>query len=177
MKYLGYCTSGREFEVEKHLQDDGFDVWCGRAVIFAKKGKRRPWVEDWQIVPAIPNYLFLNMEADDWHRLHSRPRKYLARTMRILRRDDERDLPAFKRACESRFEEGMRIVRRKDRTAMCQFIAGQKVEATTEGWEGRFGTFRRLVEESGALMAEVEMEMFGGYAPVRFPLVDVKAET
>ena len=89
LTYLAYATTGKETEVENELQARGFKVWCGRKVEFVRKGKRRraEAVES----PKLPNYLFITMTADEWHRLHSRPLKHLAKTTYVLRRDDEED--------------------------------------------------------------------------------------
>ena len=173
LTYLAYATTGREAEVEAELQARGFKVWCGRKVEFVRKGKRRR--AEAVISPKLPNYLFITMTADEWHRLHSRPLKYLAKTSYVLRRDDEEDFAKFRALVDMDHQEGLRVAERNNAAEMVQFKEGQALVDL----RGRFGEqalrFRGIVERVHDFpVIEAETEMMGRIVSVHLDPLDVK---
>ena len=179
--YLAYVTTGQEFAVADKLAALGFDLWCGREIIFVRKGKRRrpEPVER----PKLPNYLWLNLEPEEWHDLRRREVKHLAGTMYQLSPRDLRGsrdwigLNAFRAAVDAAYAEGQRIARNNDLAEMAQFERGQQLIDLT----GTFGEtclrFRRMVERAHELYpkVEAEMEMFGRTVRVELDPLDVRA--
>lgn len=173
--YLAYATSGREFEVAEKLASLGFTVWCGRAITFRRKGKRRrpEAVEH----PKLPNYLFLTLTPDEWHDLHRRDVKHLASTLYMLRRDDERALATFRHEVDTAHREGHRIARNNDLAEIAEYKRGQRLVDLT----GTFGetvlTFRRMIERAHEMHPRIQadMEMMGRVVTVELDPLDVRA--
>lgn len=88
MKYLGYVAGGvcrdthaptkdsegravrppmirKQFWVQEELRRLGITAWCGKRVEFKRLGKDRSWTRF--DVPALPNYIVLDMESDQMH--------------------------------------------------------------------------------------------------------------
>ncbi len=173
--HLAYAASGREFEVETALTELNFDVWCGRTVEFIRAGKERR--AEAQEKPKLPNYLFLSLTVDEWHELRKSQIKHLAKTMMMLRRDDERQLDKFKAMVHAGLEEGRRIAKSNDRAKMVEFTAGQELIDL----KGRFGEqalkFRKIVERAHQLypLIQAETEMMGQTVLVELDPLDVRA--
>ena len=80
--YLGYATAGHEFEVADALAFAGFDVWCGRVTERVKGQRRSPKrgrkeaFERVEVSPALPNYIFLNLDSHEFYAAHAGPLKY-----------------------------------------------------------------------------------------------------
>lgn len=171
--YLAYATSNKEFEVQQALEERGFTVWCGRKVDFLRRGKKRR--AEAVISPKLPNYLFLTLTDDEWHEMRSKPVKYLAPTMYLLKQHDEEQLNHFKALVDYDHAEGMKIAERNDKAEMVQFTKGQDLVDL----RGRFGEqalkFRRIVERANDYpLVEVETEMMGRVVTVRLDPLDVK---
>lgn len=172
MIYLAYATTGKEFDVTQALQERGFNVWCGRKVNFLRRGKKRR--AEAVITPKLPNYVFLNLTAHEWHDLHSRPVKHLASTMYVLRRDDESQLEAFKQIVDLDYQEGMRIAERNNVSEMAQFKKGQELTDLRGRFADNALRFRRMVEAAGQFpMVEAETNMMGRVVTVRLDPLDV----
>jgi hypothetical protein len=177
--YLAYATSGKEFEVADKLASLGFTVWCGRRIDFVRKGKRRrpEAVEK----PKLPNYLFLTLTPDEWHRLQRLKNegqiKHIAGTMYQLRRDDEDALTEFRAGVDGAHAEGQRIAKNNDIAEMAQYRAGQRLVDLTGTFADVCLTFRRMVERAHEAFPKVEadMEMFGRMTRVYLDPISVRA--
>jgi hypothetical protein len=173
-RYLAYAASGKEFEVEETLRERGFDVWCGRKVSFVRRGKKRR--AEAVISPKLPNYVFLSLTPEEWHAMHSKPIKHMARTMYVLQTRDEKQLANFQYLVDAEHQEGLRVAERNDKAEMVQFEAGQDLVDL----RGRFGEqalrFKRMVERAEDFpLIEAETEMMGRVVTVRLDPLDVKS--
>jgi DNA-binding PucR family transcriptional regulator len=177
--YLAYATSGREFEAADRLTALGFTVWCGRRIDFIRKGKRRrpEAVEK----PKLPNYLFLTLTPDEWHRLQylkdEGQVKHIAGTMYQLRRDDKEALTEFRAGVDDAHAEGQRIAKNNDIAEMAQYRTGQALVDLTGTFADVCLTFRRMVERAHEMhpKIEAEMELMGRMTRVYLDPISVKA--
>jgi transcription antitermination factor NusG len=151
--YLGFSKGGKEFEVSEALCWEGFNVWCGRVRVMKRKGKD-PRPREYE-EPALPNYLFLNLDEHEWHNVSH---KHLRHTMAVLSPLAVRGFMAFKARVEN-----MGIIDR--------MTPGTEIEITGGAFKDTLAMLRRTVDDGRVV--EAELEIFGRKTVARFPIGDI----
>lgn len=178
MQCISYIRAGHEFTIRDELIADGFAATVPRKVITTSRGKdRKPKLED---QPVLPNYCFLDLTVDQYHRLlrTSGQYKYLASTFQIIPARLEASMTRWAEAIE---REALKEVERYLRgEELSLFKAGEALSVThgpfAEWLDGQAVTFRRMVQAAGEPFpsVEVETQLFGQMARVKIDALHVK---
>lgn len=178
MQIIAYGRAGHEFDIRDELKLDGYAATVPRKVETVSRGKdRRPKLED---TPLLPNYIFLDMAVDQYHRLirTGGQYKYLASTFQIV--------PARLEANMNRWAAGIEAIAQKE---IARYKRGEELSLFTQGeslhvthgpfaeWlEGQNVTYRRMVQAAGDPFpsVEVETELFGRVTRVTVDALHVR---
>ena len=165
MMCIAYGRAGHEFDIRDELLASGYAATVPRKVETTSRGKdRKPKLED---VPLLPNYIFLDVAVDQYHRLirTTGQYKYLASTFQII--------PARLEAHMTRWAAGIEATAQRE---VDRYKRGEELSLYQNGEQlhvihGPFAewltnqnvTFRRMVQASHDTFprAEVEVELFG----------------
>lgn len=156
MNYLGYAKSGKEFEVEQSLQALGIAVWCGKLIEWRRVGKKR--YPDAFEEPCLPNYIFMDLSPEQFHQ--AQQVKFLAATMVMLSRADQRNLRSFRGAVDREYatQDQMRQNAQAPKSA---FKAGEQLKIISGPFAEKLATFRKVVERSGMIFPRMEIDVEG----------------
>lgn len=142
---LAYATSGQEFTVSAALTARGIEHRCPTVTVKRTQVIRgRPPKIVTEKQPAIPNYLFLMLPAEEWNDVATRPIKHLRPTMQWLNRADVAGMDKF---CEQ--IEAMEVLH--------EYNPGDQIRQLTGPFSDTVLTFRKLVEAETKIQAEAEM--------------------
>jgi transcriptional antiterminator NusG len=166
--YLLYAATGREFDVARDLAGLEIDAWCGRVINWKRTGKdRRPRpVEE----PALPNYIFAEMTADQFHR--ARQVKHLAPTMIMLSRASVPGYTEFRDTVDARYRADDHARRCAD-VVIEPFEVGEVLNVIGGPFADLCGKFRRVVQAAHDLHPKIEMDF--GSLTVRVDPLDVRS--
>ena len=168
MQIIAYARASHEFDTRDALRWDGFSAIVPRRVEPVSRGKeRRPKLED---APLLPNYVFIDLSADGYHRLiRSRGKyKWMAGTFLTIPIHLERAMSRWAETVEAEAQRELDRYRRGEELSL--FSCGEAVRITegpfAEWIEGQNITFRRMVQAAHDTFprAEVEVELFGRIA-------------
>lgn len=165
MQLIAYGRAGHEFDIRDELKADDYAATVPRKVETVSRGKdRRPKLED---VPLLPNYIFLDMVLDQYHRLirTAGQYKYLASTFQIIPARLEANMSRWAAGIEATAQREIERYKRGEELSL--FTRGESLHIThgpfAEWLEGQNVTFRRMVQAAGEPFpsVEVETELFG----------------
>lgn len=165
--WIGYARSGREFDVQAALAEIGVKAWVAKKIVAKRSGKRR--YADAVTVPYLPNYVFIEATADQWHKLSCI--KHLSPTTTAISSRDT-GLDAFKARLDAAYEEDAARVAAGE--AVSEFSDGDSLDVIGGPLSGVLVEFRRVVEADPFPMIEGEAEVMGRTATVKLDILDVK---
>jgi len=178
VQIIAYGRAGHEFDIRDELKLDGYAATVPRKVETVSRGKdRKAKLED---VPLLPNYIFLDMSVDQYHRLirSGGQYKYLASTFQIVPARLEKAMTLWANSIEA--EAQREIDRYKRGEELSLFQNGEAVKVT-EGpfaqWlDGANVTFRKMAQAAHDTFprAEVELELFGRVTKVEVDPLHVR---
>lgn len=154
--YLLYAWTGRELEAHADLTALGIDAWCGRTLVWKRKGKARKAVPI--EAPAIPNYLVAAMDARQFHQ--ARGVRWLANMVATLTVAERREFAVFQRCVDAAYREARRQADNGERPAV-EFMPGEEMDLLSPAFVGKVARFRRLVQAAHERHPRLEVEMDG----------------
>lgn len=178
MQIIAYGRAGHEFDIRDEIKLDGYAATVPRKVETVSRGKdRKPKLED---TPLLPNYIFLDMSVDQYHRLirSGGQYKYLASTFQIVPARLEANMNRWAAMIER--EAQREIDRYKRGEELSLFTNGEAVKVTegpfAEWLDGQNVTFRKMVQAAGDPFpsVEVETELFGRVTRVTVDALHVR---
>jgi len=169
--YLGYARSGKEVEVTESIKAMDLAVYCPMRIEFIRRGKdrRARRVES----PYLQNYIFAEIPAERF--LDVLAVKYLASTLTPLSGADMRSLWQFRDMVEDEYADAKRIS--QNQAAICEYKAGQAIQALDGRFSDKMLTFRSMVERAHDMYPKVVagMEMMGRELTVELDPLNVRA--
>jgi len=165
MQAIGYIRAGHEFDVRDELRADGYSATVPRKVVTTSRGKdRKAKLED---VPLLPNYIFMDLSVEQYHRLLSSKGKfkYLASTFQIIPKRLEANMSRWAAGIEREAQREVDRYKRGEELSLYQ--NGEHLHVThgpfADWLHNQHVTFRRMVQASHDVFprAEVEVELFG----------------
>lgn len=162
----------KQFWVIEELALLGIDAWCGKRIDFKRKGKDR-YAEAHES-PFLPNYLFIEMTADQF--IAATDIKYLANSFQIVPLGEVAMLDAFKAGAQGAYEAAQRVDA-NSRAAVSEYVKGQRIEATS----GQFAEFPMWFEKVAKAAHDqwprihAEIDMMGARVKVQLDPLDVRA--
>lgn len=172
--YPGQDKIRGEFAVQRQLADLGVEAHAPKRIDFLRQGKQR-YAEPVES-PYLRGYIFARIPAHLY--FDAVKVKGLAPTlMMVSTQEVERSVLPFIRRAEGEAAEAQRIIDSRDRAAMCQFRAGDAIEALSGPFAERTIKFRRMVQATHDPhpYIEGECELFGQMVKVKLDPLDVRA--
>jgi transcription antitermination factor NusG len=157
-RYLLFARSGHELVVADDLALIGCDVWCGKVLEGKPDPKRagRKRATVWCERPALPNYIFAKMTAEQFYA--AKNIKHLAKTITLVPWSSERGLIRFQDRVDAEYQKA-RAAQARGEQAPPQFDAGQALEAIGGPLAGLVVRFRQIVEDAEGFHVEVDTDM------------------
>jgi len=139
MWWIGYAKAGREFEVVSAIEALGINAWCARKIEAVRVGKKR--YPEAQITPYLPNYLFIEATADQWHQVTNI--KHLASTLTPVPINGG-GLSRFMRERDAAFDERKAMIDAGER--LKEYEIGDPFEILSGPLAGHVAKFRQIME-------------------------------
>ncbi len=165
----------KQLWVVEELRRIGIDAWCGTRVEFKRMGKQREWTR--YDVPALPNYIVLDMDPRDMFTVTSV--EHVAPTMSLIAGRALRGgegvigLQQFKADVEADFKAAERVDA-NSRASVTEYKTGQALRVTAGPFADMLVTFDKLVKRPGAKWQTLAVTTDGGLR-VEFDPLDVRS--
>jgi len=171
----------KQYWVEEELRRLGIKVWCGRKVEFKRVGKDRNWTRF--DVPALPNYIVLDMEPGQMYTASQVP--HLMPTFMLVAKNDLRGkssddgkkvhlgLQRFMDAVEADFSAAERVDA-NSRAEVTEFKKGQELRVISGPFSDMLVKFEKLVKAPHDRWPSLAVELPGGMK-AKFDPLDVKS--
>jgi len=165
VQIIAYARANREFDVRDDLRAEGYAATVPRKVITTSRGKdRKAKLED---VPLLPNYIFLDMTVDQYHRLISTggQYKYLASTFQIIPKRLEANMTRWAAGIEREAQREVERYKRGEELSLYQ--NGEHLHVIhgpfAEWLQDQHVTFVSMVQEAHDTFprAKVAVDLFG----------------
>lgn len=140
MLVIGYAKSSKEFDVEADLTAMGIQAEVARKIEYKRQGKRR--YADAITEPDLPNYVFIECTADQWHQLASV--KHLAKTTIFVGPQEARRVRDYLDASRAAYDRQREAQEAGERVS--EFKAGDTLQIMSGPLAGCLARFRRIVE-------------------------------
>lgn len=168
--WAAYVRTGKEFDAQEECEALGIICHVPRRVDMIRQGKRRR--PDPVVKPFLPNYVFIEATAQEWHLLHTSSK--LIRTTMGIGEGNARMVHRFIDRVEADY------ARR-----MAQIEAGQRVDEYNEGdaleiiagpFTGMLARFKAVAEGAEHPIVVAELDILGQATRVKLdPLVARRA--
>lgn len=164
--YVGYVTTGREHAVAEALTWEDYECWSGRVRVrdvTKKMGRGTGARVDYTYEPALPNYLWLQLDDAEFYSIHKEGGvigKHLHRTLMPLTDLGVREFEKFRD--------------RIDRMGILERLTpGDMVRVIDGPLDGALGRFSAFVEATNSVV--VQMDVLGKETRVTIPAGTIKA--
>lgn len=180
--YLAPTVPKAEFATERALAALGLQVWCGVVLTSKYRRKAKKWAT--QEAPALPGYLFVDLDDDEFHMLRrvkeQRPKwdghslKGLYPVLIPLNRADVRGFEAFRQAVDTAYAHACDRIARTEKPEI-DYTAGQLLEIIGGPFAGLVDAYKGIEMIDGEWRILMEPEMLGARTPVYLSAGDVRA--
>ncbi|WP_243262857.1 hypothetical protein [Sulfitobacter dubius] len=171
----------KQFWVQEELRRLGITAWCGKRVEFKRLGKDRNWTRF--DVPALPNYIVLDMAPDQMH--IATQVDHLMPTFMVVAKNDLHGVAAdqgkaahigllgFMGAVDAAFEAAERVDA-NSRAEVTEYKKGQELRVISGPFVDMLVKFDRLVRAPHDRWQSLAVELPGGIK-AQFDPLDVRS--
>ena len=161
----------KQLWVIEALRRLGIEAWCGTRVEFKRVGKQREWTR--HDVPALPNYIVVDMDPQDMFTVtsveHVSPTMTLVAGRALTGGDGVMGLHQFKADVEAAFSAAERVDA-NSRAEVTEYKRGQALRVVSGPFADMLVTFEKLVKAPDVGWSKVQVEMGNGHTVTLDPL-------
>lgn len=165
----------KQLWVIEALRRLGIAAWCGTRVEFKRVGKQREWTR--HDVPALPNYIVVDMDPQDMFTVtsveHVSPTMTLVAGRALTGGDGTVGLQQFRAAVDADFSAAERVDA-NSRASVTEYKRGQSLRVTAGPFADMLVTFDKLVKAPDVGWSKVQVQMGSGHRVTLDPL-DVRS--
>jgi transcription antitermination factor NusG len=165
----------KQLWVIEELRRLGIEAWCGTRVEFKRTGKSREWTR--YDVPALPNYIVVEMDPQDMFTVtsvaHVSPTMTLVAGRALTGGDGVMGLHQFKADVEAAFSAAERVDA-NSRASVTSYKRGQPLRVVSGPFADMLVTFEKLVKAPHDKWQRIAGTTAGGM-PVQFDPLDVRS--